>query len=111
MSSEYRKRKTFLRLLLVQSEKILANETGGPEIASILATRRNAISAAAADLHKLADQGELSQSLDTLASSFVHLHLNRMAGLDGASEQRILNLLLRTRESLTNAPVTYPSPD
>jgi hypothetical protein len=35
-----------------------------------------------------------------------HLHVNRMAPMDAASEQRILSLLLRTRESLAKAPPT-----
>jgi thiopeptide-type bacteriocin biosynthesis protein len=106
ISAEYRQRKTVLRPLLGQPEQVLASQEGGPEIASILAARRKALSPTADHLRQLAKEGNLSQSLDLLASSFVHLHLNRMAGLDGASEQRILTLLLQTRESLKNAPVT-----
>jgi thiopeptide-type bacteriocin biosynthesis protein len=110
ISAEYRQRKTDLRPLLGQPEQVLANQAGGPEIASILAVRRKALSSAADHLRQLAKEGNLSQSLDVLASSFVHLHVNRMAGLDGASEQRILGLLLRTRESLKSAPVASSAP-
>jgi len=34
----------------------------------------------------------------------VHLHVNRLGGLDWAPEQRVLGLLQRTRESLEKAP-------
>jgi thiopeptide-type bacteriocin biosynthesis protein len=110
ISAEYRQRKTALRLLLGQPDQVLANQPGGPEIASILATRRKAMSRTADSLRQLAGQGDLSQSLEVLASSFIHLHLNRMAGLDGVSEQRIFSLLLRARESLKNAPVPPSTP-
>ena len=94
-----------LRPLLGQPEQVLVNQMGGLEIASIFAAWRKTLSAAADHLCQIAKEGILSQPLDVLASSFVHLHLKRMAGLDGASEQRILSLLLRTHESLKNVPV------
>jgi thiopeptide-type bacteriocin biosynthesis protein len=110
ISAEYRQRKTSLRPLLGQPQQVLASQPGGLEIASILAARRMALSPTADHLRQLAKEGNLSQSLEVLASSFVHLHVNRMAGLDGASEQRILGLLLRARESLKNAPVASSTP-
>jgi len=103
VGSEYRQRKTVLRSLLGQPQW-LAGQPGGTEIAGALAARRDALSAAAHRLRELAGQSVLGQSLDTLCASFVHLHVNRLAGLDAAPEQRILSLLLRTREGLEKAP-------
>jgi thiopeptide-type bacteriocin biosynthesis protein len=109
-SAEYRQRKTELRTLLGRAEQVFGDQADGSEVAAILNARRNTLSLAGNQLRQLAEEGNLSQSLDVLTASFVHLHLNRMAGLDGASEQRILNMLQKTRESLKNAPITSPMP-
>jgi lantibiotic biosynthesis protein len=107
--SEYRQRKPVLRLLLGQTEA-LANEPGGAEIAGLFKQRRAALTSVSDHLRQLADRGELGQSIDTLCASFVHLHVNRMGGLDSPSEQRILSLLLRTREGLQKSPAVRPVP-
>jgi lantibiotic biosynthesis protein len=101
--SDYRERKALLRSLLGTPE-FLANEPGGDEIANVFKSRREALAPAAASLRQLAERGELGQSLDELCASFVHLHVNRLGGLAALSEQRILNLLLRTREGLHKSP-------
>ena len=38
-------------------------------------------------------------------ASFVHMHCNRLLGIDRDAERRALGLLQRTRESLARAPV------
>jgi thiopeptide-type bacteriocin biosynthesis protein len=111
LGSEYRQRKSALRSLLGQPEKFLSTQPGGVQIASVLEGRRKALSPIAQGLRRLADQGVLSQSLDTLFASFVHLHVNRLAGLDSQSEQRVLSLLLRTREGLEKAPAAPTVPE
>jgi len=110
LGSEYRQRKTVLRPLLGQTEQFLASQPGGAQIASVLAERRRELSPVAQTLRRLADQGALSQPLDNLYASFVHLHVNRLAGLDPQSEQRVLSLLLRTREGLEKAPAGTKTP-
>ena len=111
LGSEYRQRKSALRSLLGQPEKFLSTQPGGVQIASVLEGRRKALSPIVQGLRRLADQGVLSQSLDTLFASFVHLHVNRLAGLDSQSEQRVLSLLLRTREGLEKAPAAPTVPE
>jgi thiopeptide-type bacteriocin biosynthesis protein len=106
--SEYRQRKPVLRRFLGEREA-LANEPGGAEIAGLFQGRRAALTSVADHLRQLADRGELGQSIDTLCASFVHLHVNRMGGLDPPSEQRVLSLLLRTREGLQKAPAVRPA--
>jgi thiopeptide-type bacteriocin biosynthesis protein len=81
------------------------NESGGPEIAGVFQARRQSLAPVADRLRQLASNGELSQSIDQLAASFVHLHINRMGGIDSSSEQRVFSLLLRTREGLRKSPV------
>jgi len=107
VGSEYRERKAVLRSLIGQTGQFLADQPGGAEIARILARRREALTPLARSFRHLAEQRELRKSLDVLCSSFVHLHLNRMTGLDSTSEQRILSLLLRTRDGLKKSPVAH----
>jgi thiopeptide-type bacteriocin biosynthesis protein len=105
IGAEFRQRKNVLRPVLGEPQQFLAGLPGGSAIWAILAQRREALVPVAARLRELAAQGTLSQPLDTLCASFVHLHLNRMASAGAPSEQRILSLLLRARESLAKAPI------
>jgi thiopeptide-type bacteriocin biosynthesis protein len=105
IGADYRARKLVLRSLLGRSDAYLAETAGGAEIASALAGRRQRLAPIAGLLRELEQEGKLTGSRDELCASFVHLHLNRMAGLEGAAEQRILSLLLRARDSLQKAPL------
>jgi lantibiotic biosynthesis protein len=98
IGAEFRQRKNVLR-------SVLAGFPGGSEIAGALAERQEAIAPVAQRLRELAGQEILRRPLDALCASFVHLHHNRMSSPGSPSEQRILSLLLRTRESLAKAPV------
>src|SRR5262249_37818838 len=109
VGSGYRQRKTVLRGLLGKPES-LASESGGAELLGLFTARRTALLTVADHLRQLENRGELSQSLDGLCASFVHLHVNRMGGLDSSSEQRILSLLLRTRDGLQKSPVVQSVP-
>ena len=40
-----------------------------------------------------------------VAASLVHMHCNRLLGIDRAAERRVLGLLYRVRDSLAKAPV------
>jgi class I lanthipeptide synthase len=42
---------------------------------------------------------------DEVLGSFIHMHCNRLLGIDRAAERRALGLLQRTRESLARAPL------
>ena len=42
---------------------------------------------------------------DEVLGSFIHMHCNRLHGIDPAAERRALGLLQRTRESLARAPL------
>jgi thiopeptide-type bacteriocin biosynthesis protein len=109
VGADYRERKVVLRSLLGQRDQFLAGTNGGPEIAGILAARRGLLAPIGEQLRELVKAAKLSESLDALCASYIHLHLNRVAGLDPASEQRILSLLLRTRDSLQKAPLREPA--
>ena len=77
-----------------------------------LAARRAALVQVAGRLAGLAAAGRLGgRSLEALAASFVHLHCNRLLGPGPAAEALVLGLLLRTRESLSRAPLApVPGP-
>jgi len=98
-SSEYRQRKNVLRSLLGK-EGFLMNEPGGGEIASAFKARQEALANVVNELRQLENASELDQSFDGLCASFVHLHVNRMSGLNSLSEQWLLSLLERTREGM-----------
>jgi len=86
-------------------EELATNQPSELNISFALNERRDALRPVAQNLQHLAAQGVLSQSFDTLLASFIHLHVNRLTGLDLQTEQRALSLLLRTRESLERAPL------
>jgi lantibiotic biosynthesis protein len=100
--SDYRQRKNALRSLL-GDPLFLGSQPGGDAIAAALQARRTALSAVGSGLRQLEAERKLGQPLETLCSSFVHLHGNRL-GIDSGAEQRVLSLLLRARESLEKAP-------
>jgi thiopeptide-type bacteriocin biosynthesis protein len=109
IGAEFRQRKNVLRSVLGQPQQFLAGFPGGSAIASILAQRREELAPVGQRLRELAEQKLLTQPLEGLCASYVHLHLNRMSSSGSFSELRILSLLLRTRESLAKAPVVTPS--
>jgi thiopeptide-type bacteriocin biosynthesis protein len=101
---EYRQRKQTLRSLLGDPARLLA-APGGEAVAQVFAARREALAPVAQCLYELIERGELSQPISKLYQSFVHLHCNRLLASDWALEQRLIGLLLRTREGLHTAPL------
>jgi thiopeptide-type bacteriocin biosynthesis protein len=104
---EYRQRKATLRALLGDPVRLLA-EPGGESVAQVFAARREALMPAVQCLHELTERGELGQPTSKLYQSFVHLHCNRLLASDSSLEQRLIGLLLRTREGLHTAPLVAP---
>lgn len=98
-SDDYRRRQADLRNVLS------AREFAPAAVVAILENRHAAIEPLAARFDELADRGELWQPKLRLAHSLVHLHCNRLLGTGSPTEQHVLGLLLRTRESLLHAPV------
>jgi lantibiotic biosynthesis protein len=98
--AQYRQRQAALRALLGEPQH-LRQLPGGEALARVLAVRRREISASARRLNELARTGELSQSASALFRSCVHLHRNRLVGIGGPDEDRIIGLLQRTRHGLS----------
>lgn len=95
----YRQQKQVLRSLLAD-EQYLVREPGGAAVLQVLADRRAALTPPAERLQALAKQGKLAQPLFMLYRSVVHLHCNRLFGVDGTDEQMLIGLLVRTLEGL-----------
>ena len=104
---EYRRRKDFLRSLLGVAEGI-RSQPGGDAVAQALAARKGESEAARRRLDELEAAGLLSQPKALLFSSYVHLHCNRLLGVDRAAEEQTLGLLARTRNGLSRAPLSLP---
>ena len=102
---EFRRRKNALRSVLGHSQKFLEAFSGGA-IAAVLRESREGLTPVAQRLRELANRQILTQSLDTLCASFIHLHFDRMLAPGLLGEYDTLNLLLRTRESLEKAPAS-----
>ncbi len=103
VGAEYRQRKAVLRGLLGDPRGLLA-EPGGAALSQALAARREALAPVIGQLAALADRAALTQTSSALYSSFVHLHCNRLLGIEADKEGSVLGLLLRTREGLDRAP-------
>jgi thiopeptide-type bacteriocin biosynthesis protein len=99
---EYRALKSSLRRALGDPARWLSDRPSGTAVQGALDQRRERLSTIAARLRELSDGQRLTQTLDSLASSYVHLQLNRLGA--ARSEQILLGILLRTLESLAKAP-------
>jgi thiopeptide-type bacteriocin biosynthesis protein len=98
VSEDYRAGKELLRALLNDADRVLA-ERGGKALSEILLERRATLTDSRERLSRLFEAGQAG--LPALLSSVVHMHCNRLFGIDHALEQKVLGLLLRTREGLT----------
>ncbi len=104
VGQEYRQRKTVLRSLLHDQSR-LVNESDGESVVQAFTTQSIMLAPIAERLLGLAEQGQLSQTMDMLFSSYIHMHFNRLFGSDHSTERRALGLLLRTREGLERSSV------
>ncbi|GAA3576203.1 lantibiotic dehydratase [Kribbella ginsengisoli] len=101
-SEEFREKQRELRTVLGDPNWL------DPAAAEVLARRAAKVSEIARQLDELSQRGELSTTKYDLARSFVHMHCNRYLGCGHPPEQRVLGLLVRTRESLARAPWREP---
>ena len=99
VGQEYRQRKALLRTLLSDPHRLL-NEPGGILTTQTFAAQRTALIPVRGRLLELMERGELTQAIDILYNSFVHLHCNRLFNSNQSAERRVLGLLLCTREGL-----------
>jgi len=98
--AEYRRRKADLRHLLEPS----IGTSVPAAVNAVLAHRRHRLDPAVRRLISLEHGGCLERSLQQMSPSFVHLHLNRLVGTDRVTENLIVELLRRTRTSLSQSP-------
>ncbi len=102
---EYRKRQGFLRPQLWAARTRDVSVLDDPLKAALRAAR-DALAASGERLADLALRSRLSQPAASLFGSLVHMHCNRFLGLDRSAESRVLSLLLRTSDSLREAPLS-----
>ncbi|GIH02231.1 hypothetical protein Rhe02_02980 [Rhizocola hellebori] len=93
---------TLRRLLGVPGE---AAQIAGGAVVSALDRRHGALSPSAGRLAELEAAGRLSRPLPHIQRALVHMHCNRLFGIDRDPENQALGLVLRTLESLERAPV------
>jgi thiopeptide-type bacteriocin biosynthesis protein len=100
---DYRRLKKALRAALGNRAGWLADKSLGPVVAAALDQRARDLATLPARLRDLAASRLLSRPVEALCAAYIHLHLNRLGG--ASSEQAVLDLLRRARESLSRAPV------
>jgi thiopeptide-type bacteriocin biosynthesis protein len=102
---EYRRRKDSLRSLLGDPEE-MRSQLGGDALARTLAARRHALEEVGRRLAEMEAAGLLFPPKAKLFGSYVHLHCNRLLGVDRTAEEQALGLLARTRNGLSRAPLS-----
>lgn len=102
----YRERKRRLRDLLSVPGAVDGWPAG---TRAVLQARMDAVGPTAARLAQLHAHGVTSRPLDVLATSFVHLHANRL-GLSRSDERLAIGLLRRTLAGLAASPPPAPAP-
>jgi thiopeptide-type bacteriocin biosynthesis protein len=100
----YRQKSRQLRSLLSELNAFSAIP-GSETIEPIFVTRQAALVQVSQLLSTAESQKTLSQPLAQLYRSFVHMHCNRLLGVDHVSEKEVLELLLRTYIGLEYAPL------
>jgi thiopeptide-type bacteriocin biosynthesis protein len=100
--TEYRALKNSLRPAIGDPARWLADRPSGAAVQAALAHRRDKLTTIAARLQQLFMDHRMTRHIETLASSFVHLQLNRLGA--AASEHTLMGVLPRTLEGLAKAP-------
>jgi thiopeptide-type bacteriocin biosynthesis protein len=96
----YRQHSKQLRLLLKAPTPVLEEVPGGTEALSILSAYRQVLVPLGQRLAELEAAGMLAQPRSRLFEGCLHLHCIRLLGLDRGAEEEVVELLLRTLESL-----------
>lgn len=101
----YRQKSTQLRTLLGNPTHALAATSGGDKVLTVLTARHEALAPLAERLAELKAQRGVNWPFTSLYASYIHMHCNRLVGIDPIAEEEIVGLLLRTQEGLARAPV------
>ncbi len=108
-AASYRKWGRTLQSLL-RGPEALGQVRGGDAVHRILEARRAELAPVGARLAELEASGQLLRPRTELYSSYLHMHCNRLFGVDGAAEQEAMELLLRVRTSLRAEGQRAPPP-
>jgi thiopeptide-type bacteriocin biosynthesis protein len=93
-------RRTYLRLLdPVNGQAALREHPDGSKIVLALNQRSEAVRQYAERVRRAEEMGSLANQFDDLVESVVHLHLNRLLGIDRERERKVMTL---TRHALFN---------
>ena len=102
---EFRSRQRSLRSVLDIDRSSTRLSVGPASVDEILNRRHLLLDQPGTDLRSLLDREQLTEPLETILGSHVHLHHNRLLGANGSDEGLLMELLLRTRTSLAKSPL------
>jgi thiopeptide-type bacteriocin biosynthesis protein len=98
-AEQYRRRRDRLVAMLPASPDALAAVFGRPA-ADALAARADRVHPLGRELAAAAQGGALTQTTSDLFRSYMHMHCNRVFGVDHAVERRVYGLLARAHDAL-----------
>lgn len=93
---------------IVADGEWLQNQPRGDALASVLHCRTEQISPLGDQLHVLEARGELSVGITSIVESLIHMHLNRMFGVDRQLEYETIYYLMRALQSLERLQAAAP---
>ncbi|HEY9867996.1 MAG TPA: thiopeptide-type bacteriocin biosynthesis protein, partial [Candidatus Obscuribacterales bacterium] len=97
---EYRREKdAILGLLTESSSESEAGDLG--ELTKILSDRDKQLHGPGSRLRSLSDRQELTNDLGAILRSLVHMHCNRLLGMDGNAEASVLALCFRSAVAMS----------
>ncbi len=106
--ASYREKSRQLRALL-GDPGTLQTLPGGKQAADVLARRRVRLEMVRQQLSEAVEKHMLTQPLFKIYGSFVHMHCNRLLGIDRPAEIEVLELLLRSYIGLAQSPISRDS--
>lgn len=106
VSEVFRQEKEYLRQAFSGGKPDWMDEN----LALVFEERRKRIGVCAEEIKRIIRQGKAMRTLESISSSLVHMHCNRVLGVDLQAEQAAKELILRTLRSIKAAPVAIKEP-
>jgi lantibiotic biosynthesis protein len=104
----YREVGPSLREIFVEPETLSAHVS--PEGCDVLERRERELAVLGSQLWRLENENQLSRPRASIARDLVHMHCNRLLGVEPDAEAKVLGLVTRTVRSLQHWPHTPGNP-
>lgn len=93
---------------IVTDGEWIYKQPGGKALASVLHSRSGQIGVSGNKIRDMETRGELSVAFMSIVESLIHMHMNRMFGMDRQFEHETVYNLMRTHQSLERLRTVVP---